>query len=155
MHKENICSVLREVANAASSNIVGFRMPKRQFMTSVGCSKYRPELPPRRNLPCSCRPYLPALLRVEDKLQFSKMYYVIVARWQSYSLTGFWFDPGEFLVSTQHNPPLSNDEVWKESFLLKAVVAFWHHRWNIEIVGVNGVNLEMWWNKLCTFRIVG
>ena len=44
MHKENICSVLREVANAASSNIVGFRMPKSQFMTSVGCSKYRPSL---------------------------------------------------------------------------------------------------------------
>ena len=57
MHKENICSVLREVANAASSNIVGFRMPKSQFMTSVGCSKYRPSL-----LTAAAAPVLPSTL---------------------------------------------------------------------------------------------
>ena len=74
----------------------------------------------RRRLPSTL---FACLAQSRDKLQFSKMYYVIVARWQSYSLTGFWFDPGEFLVSTQHTPPLSNDEVGKKCFFFFAFKA--------------------------------
>ena len=117
-----VCYVKSQTQQAATS--LGSACRKANLWRQLGAVNTARRCSPPPPRLCCLVPYLPALLRAEDKLQFSKMYYVIVARWQSYSLTGFWFDPGEFLVSTQHNPPLSYDEVGKESFLLKAVVAF-------------------------------